>query len=345
MEFRGWSKKQCACREASSSDAILDTLHFSTVWALHCTKKTRFFTEFGLFWCKTSYIFAPFLALLYQNLLGLHRMFPLLMQDVIRFSRFLAPLHQKMSLGFSQDFPSSDAKFPTFHIFGPTVPKIVGSSQDCWVFTGFSSSDANFHMFFHIFGPTAPRIFQLSQDFPLLMQHFPHAHTNAHTLPTHTHTHHGASRICKILQKFWLKTISVCKAICYIFKNKSTRIYLCKAIFYIFGNYSPKQTFMYVIVLAGMVTSTNGHDNKRLKKGMATIPFFKILFLNQNTRKRGKLWSPLWKLGLQKSSETTTFKEQSDVDHLLTQQCGPPIDHKKPKCGPLIDPTTYIYML
>ena len=44
----------------------------------------------------------------------------------------------------------------------------------------------------------------------------------------------------------------VCKAIFYIFENKSARICLCKAIFYIFGNYSPKQRFMYVIVLAGM---------------------------------------------------------------------------------------------
>ena len=30
-------------------DAILDALHFSTVWALHCTKNPRYFTEFGLF--------------------------------------------------------------------------------------------------------------------------------------------------------------------------------------------------------------------------------------------------------------------------------------------------------
>ena len=62
--------------------------------------------------------------------------------------------------------------------------------------------------------------------------------------------HHGASRICKNLQIFWPKTI-VCKAIFYIFENKSTRIDLCKAIFYIFWNFSPKQRFMYVIVLAG----------------------------------------------------------------------------------------------
>ena len=70
-------------QKVSSSDAILDTLHISTFLALRGTEKPRVFTEFVLFF----YTFGP--------------------------------LHQKC-LGFSQDFPSSNATVPTFfHIFAP----------------------------------------------------------------------------------------------------------------------------------------------------------------------------------------------------------------------------------
>ena len=100
-------------------------------------------------------MFATLLALLCQNLLGFHRMFPLLMQDSIRFSTFLALLHQKMFLGFSQDFPLMQNS-PHSSQFWPHCAK------NCWVFTGCSSSDASFYLFFHIFGPTALKgIFQI----------------------------------------------------------------------------------------------------------------------------------------------------------------------------------------
>ena len=117
--------------------------------------------------------------------------FPLLMQDFLRFSSFLP--HQKCPWVFIQDFPSSDANFPTSHIFGSTLPKIVGLSQD------FPLLMQIFPCFFHIFGLTAPRIFRFHRIFALLMQHLPHAQTSKQT---HTHTHNGANRICKNLQIF-----------------------------------------------------------------------------------------------------------------------------------------------
>ena len=138
-----------------------------------------------------------------------HRSFPLLMQHVLHFSIVLAPLHQESLV--LQDFPSSDATFPTFcsmiwlfctkilgssqdfprflrfsTFVGPTAPRILGSftgffhmfgltaPKNCWVFTGFSSSDA-----FTGFSSSDAK--------------FPHAHTTYH---------HGASRICKNFQIF-----------------------------------------------------------------------------------------------------------------------------------------------
>ena len=73
------------------------------------------------------------------------------------------------------------------------------------------------------FGPTTPKIFGFSQDFPLFQCNISHMRIQTY--------HHGASRICKNLQIFWPKTIFVCKATFYIFKDKSARIYSCKAIF------------------------------------------------------------------------------------------------------------------
>ena len=158
------------------------------------------------------------------------------------FFHILAPLHQKMCLGFSQDFPSSDAKYPHSIFLAPLYQKLLGFHSAFLFWCKIS------HIFPH-FGPYCAKNLSTFTGFFLFRCNIP---TCAYK---HTHTHtHGASRICKILQKFWPKTIFVCKAIFYIFKNKSARIYLCKAIFYIFGNYSPKQKFMYVIVLAGMVS-------------------------------------------------------------------------------------------
>ena len=184
--------------------------------------------EFGLFWRKVSYVFPP----LHKESLVFHRSFRLLMQI------FLC-LHQK-SLGFSQDFPSSHAalsiffhKFPHFSAFWPHCTKHF------WGFTGFPSSDATCPMFFHFFGTTAPRILGFftgflnmlgptvlhpksgfSQNFPFLMLSHDFASSDA-KFPTCAYKqtyHHGASRICKNLQVFWPKAISVCKAIFYIFK-------------------------------------------------------------------------------------------------------------------------------
>ena len=152
----------------------------------------------------------------HQKSFGFHRIFPLLMQHFVRFSTF----------------------------FGPTAPRILGFftgfstclgllHQTCWVFTGFSSSDA-----FTGFSSSDAK-------FPTC---------------TYKHTTMVPAESVIMLQIFWPKTIWVCKAIFYIFKNKSARIYLCKAIFYIFGNDSPKQRFMYVIILAGMVHNITQHN-------------------------------------------------------------------------------------
>ena len=175
------------------------------------------------------------------------------------------PRYTKNPLVFSQEFPSSenprvfhrifppDATFPTFfHSFGPIAPGILGFLQD------FPSSDAKVPTFFPHY--TAPQILGFSQDFnlsyvfplfwPLLRQEY---WSDAKKIPTCACKHTTCtSRICKILQIFWPKTICVCQAF-FTYSNQSARTYLCKAIFYIFGNYNPKQKFMYVIVLAEML--------------------------------------------------------------------------------------------
>ena len=195
-------------REVSSSDALLDTLHFSTVWALHCTKNLdysqnfafsdatcpMFLTHFWPYCTKTCWVFTGcsllFLALLNQKC-------PWVVHSISVFW----------------------CKFPTFgwfHIFGPTVPKIVGFSQDFPLLMQILA-------FFHIFGPTAPRIFQLSQDFPLLMQHLPHAHTNAHT---HTHTMVPAESV-----KFY--------------RNSDRKQFLSVKLFFTYSKLSPRE-FIYV---------------------------------------------------------------------------------------------------
>ena len=59
---------------------------------------------------------------------------------------------------------------------------------------------------------------------------------------------------------------------------------------------------------------------------MIAIPFLKACFRTKNTRKGRKLCTPLWKLGSQKSSETTIFIGKlmgtsywpNQVDQLLT---------------------------
>ena len=157
---------------------------------MHCITNPRFFTEFGLFWRKASYVF----PLLNQESL----VFPSF--DAIRcFSTCLALLHQKI-LGFLfARFFASDATFPTlFHSFGPNCTRNAWflqiflphawpyCAQNCWLFTGMFL----FWCFHRIF--------------PLLMQ------TSNMRIQTY---HHGASRICRNLQIFWPRTFFVCKAI------------------------------------------------------------------------------------------------------------------------------------
>ena len=154
-----WVVRKAIClrrrfsQEVSSRDARIAprTLDFSQ--------------EFGLFWCKVSLVFPRYT----KNLL---------------FFTGLSLFWK--SLGFSQDFPSSDATCPTFfHSFCPIAPGILGFLQDfpcsdakfltffhsfwphCtrnpWLSAGFPSSDAAFPTFFHCFGPTAPRVLVCSK--------------------------------------------------------------------------------------------------------------------------------------------------------------------------------------
>ena len=144
------------------------------------------------------------------------------------------------SLVIHGDFPSSDAKFPTFfHIFGPIAPRILGFSQD------FLSSDVTFPTFVRLFGAIAPRILRFFHR----------------TFPTNIHTHTMVQNLYNFTEILTQKKF-VCKAIFYIFKRRPARIDLCKAIFYIFGSYSPTLKFMYVIVLAGMVDRWRHHNPK-----------------------------------------------------------------------------------
>ena len=72
-------------------------------------------------------------------------------------------------------------------------------------------------------------------------------------------------------------------------------------------------------------------EQKMKKAIFATFFFTKKAFFGPNARKQRKLCTPLWKLGSEKSSETTIFTERNDVDHLLTLQCGPLTDPKTPQ--------------
>ena len=127
--------RRCFSREVSSSDAILDTLHFPQFGPCIAPRNLDFSQNLAL-----SDARCPTL---------LPHVWPYCTKTCWVFSTFLALLHQKMPLGFSQDFPFSDAKFPTFHIFGPTVPKIVGFSQEfsllMQIFTCFSTFLALLH--------------------------------------------------------------------------------------------------------------------------------------------------------------------------------------------------------
>ena len=160
------------------------------------------------------------------------------------FFHIFGPPAPKISLGFSQDVPLLTQYFLHF----ATFLALLCQHKYPWVFAGFSSSDANFLVFSTFIALLRQESFNFHSIFPLLMQHFPQAHTN-----THTHIMVPAES-AKVYRNSDLKHV-LCKAIFYIFKNESARIYLCKAIFYIFRNNSPKQTFMYVIILAGMVKS------------------------------------------------------------------------------------------
>ena len=85
-------------------------------------------------------------------------------------------------------------------------------------------------------------------------------------------------------------------------------------------------------------------QNKKSEKGNFGHSFWKAFF-GPNTRKHLKLCTPLWKLGSEKSSETTNFIERNDVDHLLTLQCGPLIDPKTPQMWTTYWPyNIYIYI-
>ena len=154
--------------------------------------------------------------------------FPLLMQDFLHFSTFLALLHQKMSLGFRRIFRLL-MQISTIPQFWPHCTQELLGFQDFPLLMQDFHKSSTFLALLHQESFNFHRIF-------LLWCNISHVRMQTHT---HTHAHHGSSRTCKNLQKFWPKTIFVCKAIFYIFKNKSTRIYLCKATFYLFGNYSP----------------------------------------------------------------------------------------------------------
>ena len=215
----------------SSSDAKFPTFfHISDPIS---PRNLGFFTGFVLFRCKMSHVFPHFLPFGTSKPWVLHRTCPLLMQNFPRFS-------------------FSDAKFPTF--LPLAWPYCTKTPSLFWYKISYV-----FHHFWPYRTKNVLGFFTGFSIFWCKFSHIPHfwlhsakncAQTNKNT---HTHTHNGANRICKDLQIFWPKTIFVCKAIFYIFKNKSARIYWCKANFYIFGNYSPKQKFMYVIILAGMV--------------------------------------------------------------------------------------------
>ena len=126
-------------------------------------------------------------ALHSSTFLALHcttnpRVFTECVCNFLHFSTCLAPLHQE-SLVFT-GFSSSDAKFPAvFHILAPIAPKILGFWQD------FLSCDGTCPTFVHILARCAKN---------------PGSFTG---FALQTYTHHGASRIFKILQKLWLKTI------------------------------------------------------------------------------------------------------------------------------------------
>ena len=84
-------------QEVSSSDAILDTMHLSTLLALHCTKISRVFTENGLFCCKISYIIfqscGPILPCFFPTCAEKHTH-----HDVIRICKSLHKFGLKTSL-------------------------------------------------------------------------------------------------------------------------------------------------------------------------------------------------------------------------------------------------------
>ena len=161
-----------------------------------------FFTEFGLFWCKVSYVFPP----LHQESLVFHTSFPLPMQIFLCFST---------SLDHCTKNPHEI--LPTFfHIFGPTAPNMLCFSLS-WcniscvfrLFWPYCAKNAGFfHRIFHMFGPTGPKIVGSSQGFPLQMLSQDFSSSDA-KIPTcaNKHTTMVTAEYAKKLQIFWPKTI------------------------------------------------------------------------------------------------------------------------------------------
>ena len=96
-----------------------------------------------------------------------------------------------------------------------------------------------------------------------------------------------------------------------------------------------------------VLTSANNHHNRKLKKGMATIPFWKACFQPKH-QKMTKLWTPLWKPWGQKwtnISETAILILVSAADHVLTLKCGPLIDPENPQMWTTYWPySMYVYI-